>query len=44
MALPYQIYVVSPKIPQNEYIEHVQYGSAFVFLALVMLIALTSIL
>jgi phosphate transport system permease protein len=43
MALPYHIYVVSSKIPQNEYTERVQYGSAFVFLALVMLIALTSI-
>ena len=43
MALPYHIYVVSSKIPQNEYTEHVQYGGAFVFLVLVMLIALTSI-
>ena len=39
MALPYHIYVVSSKIPQNEYTERVQYGAAFVFLALVMLIA-----
>jgi phosphate transport system permease protein len=44
MALPYHIYVVSSKIPQNEYTERVQYGTALVFLALVMLIALTSIL
>jgi len=43
MALPYHIYVVSSKIPQNEYTAHVQYGAAFVFLLLVMLIALTSI-
>lgn len=43
MALPYHIYVVSSKIPQNEYTERVQYGGAFVFLFLVMLIALTSI-
>ena len=43
MALPYHIYVVSSKIPQNEYTERVQYGGAFVFLVLVMLIALTSI-
>ena len=43
MALPYHIYVVSSKIPQNEYTEHVQYGAAFVFLILVMLIALTSV-
>ena len=32
MALPYHIYVVSSKIPQNEYTERVQYGGAFVFL------------
>src|ERR1041384_1882163 len=44
MALPYHIYVVSSKIPQNEYTERVQYGAAFVFLFLVMLIALPSIL
>ncbi len=44
MALPYHIYVVSSKIPQNEYTERVQYGTAFVFLALVMLIALTSVI
>ena len=44
MALPYHIYVVSSKIPQNEYTERVQYGTAFVFLFLVMLIALTSML
>ncbi len=43
MALPYHIYVVSSKIPQNEYTERVQYGAALVFLILVMLIALTSI-
>src|SRR3954468_15488271 len=43
MALPYHIYVVSSKIPQNEYTERVQYGAAFVFLLLVMFIALTSI-
>ncbi len=43
MALPYHIYVVSSKIPQNEYTERVQYGAAFVFLVLVMLIASTSV-
>ncbi len=43
MALPYHIYVVSSKIPQNEYSERVQYGTAFVFLAIVALIAGTSI-
>ncbi len=44
MALPYHIYVVSSKIPQNMYTERVQYGTAFVFLAVVMCIALASIL
>ena len=44
MALPYHIYVVSSKIPQNEYTERVQYGTAFVFLFVVMMIALGSIL
>jgi phosphate transport system permease protein len=44
MALPYHIYVVSSKIPQNEYTERVQYGTAFVFLALVTLIAAASII
>jgi phosphate transport system permease protein len=43
MALPYHIYVVSSKIPQNEYTERVQYGTAFVFLALVAAIAAASI-
>lgn len=44
MALPYHIYVVSSKIPQNEYTERVQYGAALVFLLIVMFIALGSIL
>jgi phosphate transport system permease protein len=44
MALPYHIYVVSSKIPQNEHTERVQYGTAFVFLLLVAAIAGTSIL
>ena len=43
MALPYHIYVVSSKIPQNEYTERVQYGTAFVFLVIVGGIALASI-
>ena len=43
MALPYHIYVVSSKIPQNEYTERVQYGTAFVFLFIVALIATVSI-
>lgn len=44
MALPYHIYVVSSKIPQNEYTHDVQYGSCFVFLAVVLALALCSIL
>jgi phosphate transport system permease protein len=44
MALPYHIYVVSSKIPQNEYTERVQYGTAFVFLGIVALIATASII
>lgn len=44
MALPYHIYVVSSKIPQNEYTSRVQYGTAFVFLGIVASIALSSIL
>lgn len=43
MALPYHIYVVSSKIPQNDYTERVQYGTAFVFLGIVALIATLSI-
>lgn len=43
MALPYHIYVVSSKIPQNDYTARVQYGTAFVFLGIVALIAATSI-
>jgi phosphate transport system permease protein len=44
MALPYHIYVVSSKIPQNAYTERVQYGTAFVFLSIVAMIAAASIL
>lgn len=44
MALPYHIYVVSSKIPQNHYTERVQYGTALVFLLLVALVASASIL
>lgn len=43
MALPYHIYVVSSKIPQNAFTERVQYGTAFVFLVIVALIAALSI-
>ncbi len=44
MALPYHIYVVSSKIPQNDYTQRVQYGTAFVFLMIVAVIAASSIL
>lgn len=44
MALPYHLYVVSAKLPQNAYTERMQYGTAFVFLALVAVMALTSII
>ena len=44
MALPYHIYVVSSKIPQNEYTRDMQYGAAFVFLFIVGGFALSSIL
>ena len=42
-ALPYHIYTLAAKIPQNEYSEHAQYGSVFVFLVLVASLAATSI-
>lgn len=44
MALPYHIYVVSSKIPQNEYTQTMQYGTAFIFLLIVGFFALSSIL
>jgi phosphate transport system permease protein len=44
MALPYHIYVVSAKIPQNEYTRNMQYGAAFVFLFIVGVFALSSII
>lgn len=44
MALPYHIYVVSSKIPQNEYTQSMQYGTALIFMIIVLGIALTSIL
>lgn len=43
MALPYHIYVVSSKIPQNEYTQAMQYGTAFIFLLIVGFFALSSI-
>ncbi len=44
MALPYHIYVVSAKIPQNAYTADMQYGTAFVFLLLVVGVASLSII
>jgi phosphate transport system permease protein len=44
MALPYHIYVVASKIPQNEYTRNVQYGTAFVFLFTVAAIAMTAVI
>lgn len=43
-ALPYHIYTISARIPQNEYSERAQYGSVFVFLVLVMAFAMSSVL
>jgi phosphate transport system permease protein len=43
-ALPYHIYTLAAKIPQNEYSEHAQYGSVFVFLVLVASLAASSVL
>jgi phosphate transport system permease protein len=43
MALPYHIYVVSSKIPQNEYTSRMQYGTALVFLIVVSAITLLSV-
>jgi len=43
MALPYHIYVVSSKIPQNEYTARAQYGTALVFMIVVAGIAIASI-
>ncbi|MFA5256847.1 MAG: phosphate ABC transporter permease PstA [Opitutales bacterium] len=43
MALPYHIYVVSSKIPQNEYTARMQYGTALVFMLVVASIAILSI-
>ncbi len=44
MALPYHIYVVASKIPQNDYTRDVQYGTAFVFLFTVASIAATAVI
>lgn len=43
MALPYHIYVLSSKIPQNEYTRDMQYGSVFVFLVIIAFFAISSL-
>ncbi|CAN5805517.1 hypothetical protein BH11VER1_BH11VER1_03070 [soil metagenome] len=43
-ALPYHIYTLAARIPKNEYSERAQYGSVFVFLVLVMSLAMASVL
>ena len=42
-ALPYHIYTLAARIPQNEYSERAQYGSVFVFLVLVISLAALSV-
>ena len=44
MALPYHIYIVSQKIPQNEYTRNMQYGAAFIFMLIIGAFALSGIL
>ena len=43
MALPYHIYVLCAKLPQNAYTRDMQYGTVFVLLTLISLCALSSI-
>lgn len=42
MALPYHIYIVSSKLPQNEYTRDMQYGATFVFLLVIGLFVFSS--
>jgi phosphate transport system permease protein len=42
-AMPYHIYTVAARIPQNEWTRPMQYGSVFVFMVVVMLFAALSI-
>lgn len=42
-AMPYHIYTVAARIPQTEYTKPMQYGSVFVFMLLVMLLAALSV-
>ncbi|MEM0969108.1 MAG: phosphate ABC transporter, permease protein PstA, partial [Verrucomicrobiota bacterium] len=38
-ALPYHIYTVAAKIPQSDFTRPMQYGSVFLFMVIVMLMA-----
>ncbi|MCB1228812.1 MAG: ABC transporter permease subunit [Verrucomicrobiae bacterium] len=42
-AMPYHIYTVAARIPQSEYTKPMQYGSVFVFMVLVMILAALSV-
>jgi len=42
-ALPYHIYVVTGKLPDDPALKNMQYGSVFVFLLLVISIAMVSV-
>lgn len=42
-SLPYHIFTVSARIPQNEYTQPMQYGSVFVFMIMVMCLAALSV-
>jgi phosphate transport system permease protein len=43
-ALPYHIYTLAARIPNNEYAQRAQYGSVLVFLLLVASLSLCSML
>lgn len=43
MALPYHIYVLAAKLPQTPYTQQTQYGTVFVFMVIVMMLAAFSI-
>jgi len=44
MALPYHIYLVSSKLPQNEFTQDMQYGATFVFLLVIGAFVATSVI
>ncbi len=43
MALPYHIYVLAAKLPQTTYTQQTQYGTVFVFMVIVMILATFSV-